>query len=84
MRLLILYSLVNNGLKPKVFDEVRHALLQLYGFDKLLLLHNLQKLGALRLLSSTQDCWSRGRRPATSRRCAPACGWSRTASPAWT
>ena len=25
MRLLILFSLVNNGLKPKVFDEVRRA-----------------------------------------------------------
>ena len=51
MRLLILYSLVNNGLKPKMFDEVRHALLQIYGFDKLLLLHNLQKLGEKRRLS---------------------------------
>lgn len=48
MRLLILFSLVNNGLKPKVFDEVRHALLQIYGFDKILLLHNLQKLGETR------------------------------------
>ena len=45
MKLLILYSLVNNGLKPKIFDEIRHSLIQVYGFEKLLLLHNLQKLG---------------------------------------
>ena len=51
MKLLILYSLVNNGLKPKIFDEIRHSLIQVYGFEKLLLLHNLQKLGLFFLLS---------------------------------
>lgn len=45
MRLLVLCSLVNNGLKPKVYDEVRNSIVQFFGFDKLLLLHNLQKLG---------------------------------------
>ena len=45
MRLLVLCSLVSNGLKPKIYDEVRNSIAQFFGFDKLLLLHNLQKLG---------------------------------------
>jgi len=45
MKLLVLWSLVNNGVKAKVFDEVRSSLVQYYGLSSLLLLHNLQKTG---------------------------------------
>ena len=45
VRLLVLWSLVNSGLKPKVFDEARASVTQFFGLPTLLLLHNLQKLG---------------------------------------
>ncbi|KAM7454988.1 hypothetical protein BLSTO_04255 [Blastocystis sp. subtype 1] len=47
VRLLVLWSLVNSGLKPKVFDEARASVTQFFGLPTLLLLHNLQKLGLL-------------------------------------
>lgn len=48
VRLLVLWSLVNSGLKPKAFDEARASVAQFFGLPTLLLLHNLQKLGESR------------------------------------
>lgn len=82
VRLLVLWSLVNSGLKPKVFDEARASVTQFFGLPTLLLLHNLQKLGGRVVArADAQGCWCRARRRATSRRCGRACGWCRTA---WT
>ena len=45
MKLLIEYSLVNNGIKSKVLNEVKNSLIEVFGFQKILLFHNLEKLG---------------------------------------
>ena len=50
MKLLIVYSLVNGGMKPKVLNEVKMNLIETFGFQKSLLFHNLEKLSMVRLL----------------------------------
>lgn len=48
LRMLCLLSVVNNGLKQKVFEPVKLSLIQTYGYDVLLTLFNLEKCGLLR------------------------------------
>lgn len=43
MRLLILYCNENGGLKQKLFDTVRHEILQAYGFQHLMTFDNYEK-----------------------------------------
>ena len=47
MKLLIEYSIVNNGIKAKVLNEVKNSLIEVFGFQKILLFHNLEKLGMI-------------------------------------
>lgn len=47
LRLLILHSVVSNGIKPKSFDPIRREFLQVYGYHRLPLLLSLQKMGLL-------------------------------------
>lgn len=49
LRLLCLQSLVNGGLKPKVFDFYRREILQTYGYEHILSLTNLEKAGCLKV-----------------------------------
>jgi hypothetical protein len=48
LRLLCLYSLTNNGIKPKQFEFYKREILQSYGFEHLVSLDNLEKLGLLK------------------------------------
>jgi len=48
MRLLCLHSLVNNGIKKKDLDQTKKVILQAYGYEHLLTLCNLEKVGLLR------------------------------------
>ena len=47
LRLLCLYSLVVNGLKPKVLEEIKREVLQTYGYEYLPLLVSLADLNLL-------------------------------------
>ena len=47
LRLLCLYSLVINGLKPKVLEEIKREVLQTYGYEYLPLLVSLADLNVL-------------------------------------
>ncbi|GAA5873302.1 hypothetical protein JCM1840_000022 [Sporobolomyces johnsonii] len=47
LRLLCLYNLVSGGIKPKVLEEFKRDILQIYGFDHLPLLLSLQHLDLL-------------------------------------
>ena len=49
LRLVCLQSVVNGGLKPKIFDFYRREILQTYGFEHMLSLNNLEKAGLLKL-----------------------------------
>ncbi|XP_076434715.1 vacuolar protein sorting-associated protein 33A-like [Babylonia areolata] len=48
LRLICIQSICNDGLKPKVLDFYKHEILQVYGFEHLLTLHHLEKVGMLR------------------------------------
>lgn len=47
IRLLCMLSLVGNGIKPKILEEIKRDLLQTYGFEYLPLLISLADLGLL-------------------------------------
>lgn len=48
LRLLCLFSLVNNGIRPKQLDVLKRSLVQAYGFEHTLTLLNLERVGLLR------------------------------------
>lgn len=48
LRLLCLYSVVQNGLKAKSFDFFRREIIHTYGFETILTLNNLEKAGLLK------------------------------------
>ncbi|UYV77673.1 VPS33A, partial [Cordylochernes scorpioides] len=48
LRLICIQSLANNGLKPKVLEHYRREILQVYGYQHLLFLTNLERCGLLR------------------------------------
>lgn len=45
LRLLVLFSLVNGGLKDKDYDTIRKEVIQTYGYESLLTLYNLEAAG---------------------------------------
>jgi hypothetical protein len=58
LRLLCLTSLVQGGLKPKVFDFFRKEIIQSYGFHHILTLANLEKAGLLKKYESRTTSWA--------------------------
>ncbi|KAB0340261.1 hypothetical protein FD754_023277, partial [Muntiacus muntjak] len=48
LRLVCLQSVCNNGLKQKVLDYYKREILQTYGYEHILTLHNLEKAGLLK------------------------------------
>ncbi|XP_040842996.1 vacuolar protein sorting-associated protein 33A isoform X3 [Ochotona curzoniae] len=49
LRLICLQSVCNSGLKQKVLDYYKREILQTYGYEHMLSLHNLEKAGLLKL-----------------------------------
>lgn len=47
LRELCLISVSSGGFKPKIFDAIRRDLIQTYGFELLLTISNLEKIGLL-------------------------------------
>ncbi|KAF8941229.1 hypothetical protein BGZ58_001033 [Dissophora ornata] len=62
LRLLCLYSLVNNGLKPKQFEFFKKEILETYGFEHIQTLENLRRLGMLTKQVVTKNPYSLVRR----------------------
>lgn len=52
-RLLCLFSVLNNGIKPKALLPILHAIIQTYGFHELSRIFLLHKVGLLRLYQSS-------------------------------
>nr|KAF6468627.1 hypothetical protein HJG63_020504 [Rousettus aegyptiacus] len=48
LRLICLQSVCNSGLKQKVLDYYKREILQTYGYEHILTLHNLEKAGLLK------------------------------------
>ena len=59
MRLLCLYSLAANGIKPKIFEDIKRDILHSYGFEYLPLLIYLSDLGLLRQSTGTSSSSNR-------------------------
>jgi hypothetical protein len=49
LRLICLQSIANNGLKPKLLDRYKTGIIQCYGAQNLISLHNLEKAGFLKV-----------------------------------
>ncbi|KAF9403342.1 hypothetical protein BGZ94_004644, partial [Podila epigama] len=62
LRLLCLYSLVNNGLKPKQLEFFKKEILEAYGFEHIQTLDNLQRLGMLTKQVSNKNTYGLVRR----------------------
>lgn len=58
LRLLCLYSMVNNGLKPKQYDFFRKEILETYGYEHIQTLENLRRLGMLTKQVTTKNTYS--------------------------
>ncbi|KAK7087752.1 vacuolar protein sorting-associated protein 33A-like isoform X2 [Littorina saxatilis] len=48
LRLICIQSICNDGLKPKVMDFYKREIIQTYGFEHIVTLNNLEKVGMLR------------------------------------
>lgn len=57
LRLLCLYSLVNNGVKAKQLDQLKRSIIQSYGYEHLLTLCNMERVGILRYYQG-KSVWS--------------------------
>ncbi|XP_056391212.1 protein lava lamp isoform X2 [Hyla sarda] len=55
LRLVCLQSVCNTGLKQKVLDFYKKEILQTYGYEHLLTLHNLEKAGLLKAQSGSRN-----------------------------
>jgi len=53
IRMLSLYSLINGGIKNKIFDQMRRDLVNIYGFQEIFFLNNLEKLKILKNYDSS-------------------------------
>ncbi|KAM4707633.1 vacuolar protein sorting-associated protein 33A [Discoglossus pictus] len=55
LRLVCLQSVCNTGLKQKVLDYYKKEILQTYGYEHILTLHNLEKAGLLKPQTSSRN-----------------------------
>ncbi|KAG9487697.1 hypothetical protein GDO78_007474 [Eleutherodactylus coqui] len=55
LRLVCLQSVCNTGLKQKVLDFYKKEILQTYGYEHILTLHNLEKAGLLKAQSGSRN-----------------------------
>jgi len=53
IRILSIYSLINGGIKYKIFDSFRKDIINIYGFQELFFLNNLEKLKILKYYESS-------------------------------
>ena len=52
IRILSLYSIINGGIKYKLFDPIRRDLINIYGFQEIFFLNNLEKMKMLKYYDS--------------------------------
>lgn len=55
LRLICLQCIASSGLKPKVLENYKRELVQVYGLKALLAISNLEKVGLLKQQSSTRQ-----------------------------
>lgn len=55
LRLICIQCYCNSGLKPKILEYYKREIIQTYGYEHLVTLHNLEKVGLLRLQGTTRS-----------------------------
>ena len=53
IRIISLYSLINGGIKNKLYDQIKIDLINIYGFQEIFFLNNLEKLNILKYYNSS-------------------------------
>ena len=53
LRMLCLYSIINGGIKNKMFDQFRKDVINIYGFQEIFFLNNLEKMRILKYYESS-------------------------------
>ena len=53
IRMISLYSLINGGIKNKLYDQIKKDLINIYGFQEIFFLNNLEKLKILKYYNSS-------------------------------
>ena len=48
LRLLIIYSAVENGILPEAYDNLKSEIINSYGFENIIKLRNIEKLGLIK------------------------------------
>lgn len=55
LRLICIQSAVNSGLKPKVLEHYKRAVIQAYGFQHILTFNNLEKAGLIKIQQGSRS-----------------------------
>jgi hypothetical protein len=58
LRILCLYSLINGGIKYKIFEQIRRDIINIYGFQEIFFLNNLEKMKLFRYYESSNLFYS--------------------------
>jgi hypothetical protein len=58
LRIICLESLIHGGLKNKIYDQIKRDFINIYGFQEIFLLHNLEKMNILRYYESSNNIYS--------------------------
>ena len=55
LRIVCLESLIHGGIKNKIFEQFKKDFINIYGFQEIFLLHNLEKMNVLRNYESSNN-----------------------------
>ena len=58
LRMLCLDSLLLGGIKNKLFEQIRKDIINIYGFQEIFLLHNLEKINILKTYESSTNYYN--------------------------
>ena len=58
LRIICLESLMHGGLKNKIYDQIKRDFINIYGFQEIFLLHNLEKMNILKYYESSSNIYS--------------------------
>ena len=58
LRMLCLDSLIHGGIKNKLFEQIRKDIINIYGFQEIFLLHNLEKMNILKTYESSNNYYN--------------------------
>ena len=58
LRMLCLESLIHGGIKNKLYEQIKKDIINIYGFQEIFLLHNLEKMNILKNFESSSNYYN--------------------------